>query len=237
MLLNTNKYIPQVYGKTRDIQVLTKLLDIILTDCKYDIDSLYYIYDGMKCKEEFLPVLGATLNYQYDYTATTLMNRRIIDAFVAMEKYKGSQIGLKVATALSLVSAKMSQNTFELDENAGINNTDYAEALGKLDINFDREEGLILIDYPNIFIKATNLIDYVRPVGMCVVERSYDPMNINSDVMLLYADTDVEVRKYNPVIDSGVSKNFVNFSTVGDPTFADALDMFAGDATELNLNN
>ena len=82
MLLHTNKYIPQVYRKSRDIQVFTWLLDIIMTDCKHDIDSIYYIYDAMKCKEQFLPLLANTLNYKYDYTVTTLLNRRIVDAFI-----------------------------------------------------------------------------------------------------------------------------------------------------------
>ena len=74
------------------------------------------------------------------------------------------------------------------------------------------------------------MIDYVRPVGMCVIERSYEPMDLNSDVMLLYADASIEVHKYNPVVDSGVDKTYVNFSTVGDSKlFSDLND-------ELNFN-
>lgn len=229
MLLHTNKYIPQVYRKSRDIQVFTWLLDIIMTDCKHDIDSIYYIYDAMKCKEQFLPLLANTLNYKYDYTVTTLLNRRIVDAFITMEKYKGSAIGMKVATALCLISAKLSQNNLELVVDY-LNDAVYAEALSKLSIKFDYENAIIRIDYPNIFIKATNLIDYVRPVGMCIVERSYEPMDLNSDVMLLYADASIEVHKYNPVVDSGVDKTYVNFSTVGDSKlFSDLND-------ELNFN-
>lgn len=186
-----------------------------MTDCKHDIDSIYYVYDALKCKEQFLPLLANTLNYKYDHTVTTSHNRRIVDAFIAMEKYKGSEIGMKVATALCLISAKLSQKSLELTVDY-LDDNSYAEALSKLNIRFDYENAIIRIDYPNIFIKATNLIDYVRPVGMCVIERSYEPMDLNSDVMLLYADASIEVHKYDPVTDSGINKTYVNFSTVGD---------------------
>lgn len=235
MLLHTNKYIPQVYGKSRDIQVFTGLLDIIATCVKDDIDNLYYIYDPMKCPEQFLPLLAKTLNYSYDYTDTVLQNRRIIATFVELEKLKGSQRGLLVAVALSLISTKLSVDNLQLVSQSDIADIGYFDALKDLEINFMYKEGIIQIRYPSIFTRVKDLVDYVRPVGMSLEVVAATPMNINSDVMLLYADTDVTVRKYDPVADSGVSKNFVNLSTVGDPTFKEKLDDLS-DGETLNLN-
>lgn len=237
MLLNTNKYIPQVYGKSRDIQVFTSLLDIIATCCKDDIDNLYYIYDPVKCPEQFLPLLANTLNYKYDYSNTVLSNRRVIEAFVELEKLKGSQKGLAVAVALSLTSTKISVDNLELVPQDDIQDAVYYEALANVQIEFDYREGIIDIKYPAIFKRVNDLIDYVRPVGMSVSLTAVDPMNINSDVMLLYADTDVEVKKYNAVRDSGIGKNTVNFSTVGDPTLEDTISNTLGWHDELNLNS
>ena len=77
-MLTTNQYIPQVYGKERTIQVFTKLLDIILACCKYDIDNLGNIYNAKVCPESFLPLLAYTLNYDYNFSDTVSSNRSII---------------------------------------------------------------------------------------------------------------------------------------------------------------
>ena len=53
MVFNSNKFIPEVYNRERDMQVFTKLIDILLTSCKYDIDSLYRLYDSLLCPEQF----------------------------------------------------------------------------------------------------------------------------------------------------------------------------------------
>jgi hypothetical protein len=81
------------------------------------------------------------------------------------------------------------------------------------------EEGKIEIDYPNTYTLVRYLIDYVRPVGMGVELRAIAAKNINTDALLIYADTESMVREYIPLFDSGVSKNFVNFSIVGDPDY------------------
>ena len=66
MLINSKKHIPEVYSRERDMRVFTTLIDLILTANKYDIDSLYRLYDASLCPEQFLPSLAETVNYTYD---------------------------------------------------------------------------------------------------------------------------------------------------------------------------
>lgn len=217
MLFDTKTMIPEVYRKSRDMQVLNKLFDIIMTLCKYNIDNIGDVYDAMKCPEEFLPYFGETLNYKYNYSDTVTANRRTIKTFTNMEKWRGSERGLKIATALGLTSLAVSQDNDEIS--IVESDMDYLNALKSIHITYDYEQGLIQIDYPNTYTLVRYLLDYVRPVGVGVELRSVTDRNINTDVMLIYADTENRVREYNPTIDSGVERSFVNFSSVGDESY------------------
>ena len=227
MLMDTKTMIPQVYGRERDIQVINKLLDIILTSCKYDIDHLGDVYDAMKCPESLLPLLGKTLNYDYNFEDTVTANRRTIDIFTLMEKQRGSEKGLLMATALSLTSLGQSQDNAELSpeevEDDFVLSTmeDYAKILKDIQITYDHENAVITINYPNLYSLVRYLLDYVRPVGMYLILESVQYKNINADAMLLYANIESVVKEYTPEIDTRLDKSFVNFSGVVDKEWID----------------
>lgn len=229
MIMHTDKHIPQVYRKERDMQVFTRLLDIILTANKYDIDNLGDVYNAMKCQEVFLPLLGKTLNYNYNYEDTVTANRRTISSFTIMEQNRGSKKGLLMATALSLTSIDVSENNNELI----ISDEQYAEALKDIDIIFDPEEATITITYPNIYTLVRYLLDYVRPVGVSLELQSITSKNINSDVMLLYAQTDTKTKQYNPEKDTKLNASFVNFSGVADNQW---IDLIGNGSTDIDFN-
>jgi phage tail-like protein len=230
-MIQSENYIPQVYRKERTIQVFTKLIDIILSVCKYDIDNIGNVYDANKCPEQLLPLLASTLNYKYNFSDTVTANRKIIDVFTIMEKNRGSKVGLLMATALSLTSLAISKDNAEI-----ISNSDYIDALMNLKIYYDYDEALITIDYPNVYTLVRYLLDYVRPVGMRLKLRGVADKNINTDVMLLYADIEDLTRKYEASVDSGVSKNFVNFSKVGDPRWQDWLETISNPENIIDMN-
>jgi phage tail-like protein len=230
-MIQSENYIPQVYRKERTIQVFTKLIDIILSVCKYDIDNIGNVYDANKCPEQLLPLLASTLNYKYNFSDTVTANRKIIDVFTIMEKNRGSKVGLLMATALSLTSLAISKDNAEI-----ISNSDYIDALMNLKIYYDYDEALITIDYPNVYTLVRYLLDYARPVGMRLKLRGVADKNINTDVMLLYADIEDLTRKYEASVDSGVSKNFVNFSKVGDPGWQDWLETISNPENIIDMN-
>ena len=212
MLLQTNNYIPQVYRKERDMQVFTKLLDIILTCCKHDIDNLGSVYDAYECPEQFLPLLAETINYEYNYSDTLSSNKAVIDSFSLMEKYRGSKTGLKMATALSITSLDISRDNYEL-----MNEANYVTALKNIRVRFKYNEGKIIIDYPHEFTMVRDLLDWVRPLGMDIELRSVVSRSINADVLTISANVNLDKHEYDPYVETAVGKSFVNFSTTADP--------------------
>lgn len=206
MILDSKQYIPEVYRRERDMQVFTTLIDIILTSCKYDIDSLSKLYDATTCPEQFLPKFGDTLNYKYDNANTVTSNRKILDTFMVMMRYKGSQIGLLMATALCLTSLDLSIKNLETADV----NTDYINALKDLEIKYDYENAVIIIDYPNIYTQVRYLLDYVRPVGMTLNLRSVTK-TIQHIPMAILAQIQSEIHEYS-IQKSTVNKARVNFS-------------------------
>ena len=202
-MLQSNDFIPQVYRKERDIQVFTKLLDIILNNCKYDIDHCCDVYDAYKCPQELLPLLAKTLNYDYNFEDTVTSNRRTMAVFTSMERNRGSEVGLKMAAALSLTSLDISKNNAELVTE----DSDYVNALRDIQIQYDYENARIYINYPNVYTLVRYLLDYVRPVGMRVELRSIIGHDINTDALLIYAATDNTVKKYEPEINTFNGRN------------------------------
>ena len=229
MIFDTKTMTPQVYSKERTIQVFNKLLDILFTTCKHDIDNLGSVYDAMTCPKSLLPFLAYTLNYQYNFEDTVTSNRRIIDAFTTMEKYRGCEIGLKMATALSLTSLDVSKNNAEL-----VADTDYINALKDINITYDMENAQIIIDYPNIYTLVRYLLDYVRPVGMYLDLRSIVYHNINTDEMLLYATTQASSKEYIPDMDSFVNRSHVNFSAAVDNDWIEQFTNLSNQTINMN---
>ena len=228
MIFETKNYIPEVYGKERDMNVFTKLIDMVVTNSKYTIDNMRNLYDANKCKDAFLPLLGDTLNYKYNYQDTVSANRKILDYFTIMEKNRGSVIGLKMATALSLTSLNIAADNNEIITT----NSDYLMILNDLEITFDYEEATITIKYPNVYTLVRYLMDYVRPVGMYLNIESISDGAIDDEAMFIYAATENVVREYNPKVDSGVNTSKVNFALTDEPTWIDLLEGSSVDFNE-----
>ena len=219
MLLETNNFIPQVYRKERDMQVFTKLLDMILTVCKYDIDNIGNVYDAYACPEQLLPLMAKTLNYEYNFADTLSSNRAVLNCFALMERYRGCKIGLRMATALSITSLDISK-----DNNEIFMESDYVTALEHIKIRIDYKKGLITIDYPHTYTMVRDLLDWVRPLGMDIELRSIVSRSINADVLAISANVNLDKHKYDPYTESAVEKSIVNFSTVADPTWLENLE-------------
>ena len=228
MLIESKNYIPQVYGKERQMQVFNKLIDIILTCCKYDIDSLGNVYNAQLCPESLLPLFAKTLNYDYNFNDTVTSNRNVIEIFSIMEKYRGSELGLKIAAALSLTSLENSLYNNELIDT----HMSYVEAIQQLEIEYDYENAKIVITYPNVYTLVRYLMDYVRPIGMYVQLKSVVEAEIDEDALLVYATTEASAHQYDPNIESHVEKSFVNFSSSADNTW---IENYGTDF--LNMNN
>lgn len=233
MIMNTKTMIPEVYSRSRDIQAFNKILDIILTYCKYNIDNIGNVYDAYKCPENLLPFFAKTLNYNYNYNDTVISNRRTIDCFTLMEHERGSETGIKMATALSLTSMSVSQDNNELVDIS----SDYIEILNSIRIAINYEDGIIQIDYPNIYTLVRYLLDYVRPVGMLIDLRSVIGTDIRREAMLVYATIQNDTKPYNPDIQTKYSKSYINFSAFTDEKWLQQFSETDDNNVTLDFNN
>ena len=225
MIFNTKKNIPEVYSRERDMQSLNLLLDIVLTLCKSDIDKLGDLYNANTCPTQFLPLMAKTLNYEYNDMDTVTVNRKVLDIFAIMERNKGSDLGIRVATALCLTALDTSQNNLELADIG----TDYISALRDLTIEYCYEsedpdkEATIVITYPNIYTLVRYLLDYVRPVGMYIILKSVTSSS-HSERMIILAQTKAKSFEYISEVRSGVGTSEINFSSpIDDNVFEELL--------------
>lgn len=214
------------------MQVFNKLLDIIFTYCKYNIDNLGNVYNAYKCPENLLPFFAKTLNYNYNFNDTVMSNRRTIDCFTTMEQERGSITGIKMATALSLTSMSVSQDNNELVDVL----SDYIQILNSIRIAINYEEGIIQIDYPNVYTLVRYLLDYVRPVGMLIDLRAVTGTDIRREAMLVYATLQGQSQPYDPDIKTKYSKSFINFSAFADEKWLQQFTDSDENEVELDFN-
>lgn len=228
MIMNSKQFIPEVYSRERDMQVFTTLIDLIMTASKYDIDTLYRIYDASQCPSQLLPELANTVNYIYDNANTEISNRKIIQLFMLMLRNKGSITGLKMATALCLTTLDLSIKSLETEDV----NVDYISALSDLEVKIDYENATITIDYPNIYTQVRYLLDYVRPVGMVIILRSIIKSNSTVAGGVL-AQVVSDVMPYT-IKKSAVNTSVVNFSSPITQEFLDEWEQQFPNTINLN---
>lgn len=157
-MVHIEKLVPEIYRDSRDFKVFLKLLDIVINSQKYDIDNWTTLYDPLLCIDKFLPLLSDIIGYRYDNTLSVTENRIIMNEFNSMIKNKGSEIGLKIATALSM-NAQLASDPESKEYIHAVNQLQF------LELYYDYETGIISICYPSDLKKIRDLFKYVRPVG------------------------------------------------------------------------
>ena len=175
MVMNSKQYIPEVYSKERDMQVFTTLIDLILTATKYDIDSLYRVYDASQCPEQLLPELAKTVNYIYDNANTLTSNRKIIQLFMLMLRYKGSKKGLRMATALCLTTLDLAIRSLET-ANVDI---DYISALNNLDVKINYDLSQLTPEKAKQYVKDEFIMEYLESVVGKISSDDYVKHTVN----------------------------------------------------------
>ena len=151
-IIESKNYIPWVVRQSRDIQALCKVLDLLINSFKTNSDYWVNLIDFDSCPDQLLPLLASYVGYKYDYTESYDTNRLIIKHYPEMIRNRGSEIGMALATALSV--------------NA-LGEIDKVEALNMFHINYERSEKKIkiYIYFPSNLSKIRDLIEVVRPAG------------------------------------------------------------------------
>ena len=151
-IIESKKYIPWVLRQSRDVQALCKVLDLLINDYKTDVDYWVSLIDFDSCPNELLPLLASYVGYKYDYAESYDTNRLIIKHYPEMIRLRGSEVGMSLATALSV--------------NA-LGDVDKVEALAMFRFRYVKGEHklYIYIYFPSNLSKIRDLIEVVRPAG------------------------------------------------------------------------
>lgn len=151
-IIESKKYIPWVLRQSRDVQALCKVLDLLINDYKTDVDYWVSLIDFDSCPNELLPLLASYVGYKYDYAESYSTNRLIIKHYPEMIRLRGSEVGMSLATALSV--------------NA-LGDVDKVEALAMFRFRYVKGEHklYIYIYFPSNLSKIRDLIEVVRPAG------------------------------------------------------------------------
>lgn len=174
MLVQSKHNVPKPFRRSRDYQILLKLLDIIAVDEKSDIDNFVNLLNADMCPSKYLPLLASYVGYNYNYTLPYEANRVIIKYFPKLVRLRGSLAGLEMAAALAITAQ---ENYSQITNVKNLININY--------INTDEEQRIdIYIYYPNYLSNIYDLLDVVRPVGINVkVIPSKSLRNPNDDVI------------------------------------------------------
>lgn len=147
----TRDYVPDSYVDSRDYRVLLRQLSILITTFKYNIDHFPDLYDADECPDHLLPLLATMVGYRYRDDKSIDNNHKIIKYFPYLIRNRGSQLGMKLATVLSINTNPLAIRGYSLND---------------IIIETDTKSGLIKIYCDNPDLIDIDLLEVVRPVGM-----------------------------------------------------------------------
>lgn len=196
MIFRLNKgYAPESYYESRDYRVFLKLLGILVSVFKSNIDSFPNLYSPDDCPDNLLPLLANLVGYDYDAGVSVENNRLIVKYFPYLIRNRGSDQGIKLATVLSLSTSVETEGSYTLDS---------------IIVEFDYNTGLIKIYYPSLSPIRKDLLEVVRPVGT-FIKLTPSVISESTDELDVRASVGVEIEKYDDRREK-VGKSKVGFS-------------------------
>ena len=214
-ILESKNMIPNVLRQSRDMQAICKILDLLINNYKTNTDYWTSLIDFDGCPNHLLPLLASYVGYKYDYSESYDTNRLIIKHYPEMIRNRGSELGMSLATALSV--------------NA-LGEIDKIEALSmfRLDYQKTSKKLYIYIYFPSNLSKIRDLIEVVRPAGCGVqlvaadIIQTIDGIEISDYIGIpkkyAYDHTRYEVSREDRVAFSEVTNQEEVIRTGGLPT-------------------
>ena len=175
--------VPEVYKTSADFRFFLKWFEDALTKVHYDTENTADLYDPLKCPSWLLWMLGDTMGYKYDDRLPTSFNRLVLVYFMSMIRNRGSKDGVTLAAEVNL-------KQFDIDTVAGTGyETSSGEFVPPKDILYNRledttipvnaasvtphtSEGYIDVVYFSDRLPIDACIEYVRPLGMYVLQHA-----------------------------------------------------------------
>ena len=165
-MIRTQNKVPDYYiEKSRDFQVLCRLLDYIFNSSKYNSESLLRVTDTELAKDTILPLIGDKFGI-YDKDSYSM--REMLDALPCALKYKGS-----MHSVLTMINAFL--DSMDIFDYATVYNAKNEESAAEISEILRRPIKpytlvIVLSSYPNL-TKLRVLDVYLKmlvPTGMFI---------------------------------------------------------------------
>ena len=151
-IIKSKKYIPWVLRRSRDMQALCKIIDLLINSSKTTSDNFINYLDFDNCPDNLLPFLASYVGYDYDYKESIKSNKTIIKNYPNLIHNRGSEVGIALAVALSVNTLEDKEQVDSLN----LFNIDYQPKNNKI---------VVYIYVPNNTAKTRELLEVVRPAG------------------------------------------------------------------------
>lgn len=175
-MFRTQNNVPQYYiDKSRDFQLIGRLLDLIVNDIKFDIDSICNILDPLEARDNLLVLLAERVGYFPEFEINSEVLRYVISAFPYIMKKKGSirsfeEAANAVLKAESHAEAARSVEIIVIQKQPNLAYKNTVDSDGNTKVKYDpNEEYIVQIILPTKVkhLKVLeDILTYIIPAGM-----------------------------------------------------------------------
>lgn len=214
-MFRTQNNVPQVYvEKSRDFQLLGRLIDCLQAGIKFDIDTILDITSPMNIRDNLLQLLCTRVGFFPTIDIDANILKYIVAAFPYILKYKGTvkSIEYAVRTIIKSEYSTISQNSPPIVELHGQSDT-----IG---------EPCSIIIYTNINDYSKKALDeimrYIKPIGYTYTVMSYrttselqEVFNTNDEASAVVSDNSAnpDFGRITEITENGVTTFNVNSSS------------------------
>lgn len=201
-MFRTQDNVPQYYvDKSRDFQLIGRLLDLIVNDLKFDIDSICNILDPLEARDNLLVLLAERVGYFPEFEINSEVLRYVISAFPYIMKKKGSvrsfeEAANAVLKAESHAEAARSVEIIVIQKQPNLAYKNTVGSDGKPVVKYDpNEEYIIQIILPTKVqhLKVLeDILTYIIPAGMMysIIYQGDSPDPVTTSV---WSDSETDI--------------------------------------------
>lgn len=215
-MFRTQDNVPQYYiDKSRDFQLIGRLLDLIVNDLKFDIDSICNILDPLEARDNLLVLLAERVGYFPEFEINSEVLRYVISAFPYIMKKKGSvrsfeEAANAVLKAESHAEAARSVEIIVIQKQPNLAYKNIADTV-KYDPNEEYIVQIILPTKVQHLKVLEDILTYIIPAGMMysIIYQGDSPDPVTTSV---WSDSETDITQI-----TGANRSNIFMDSITDP--------------------
>lgn len=163
--------VPEIYKSSADFRFFLRWFIDSLERIHHDTENLPDIYDPLRCPPELLWMLADTMGFKFDDRLPIAFNRLVLVYFMSMIRNKGSKDGVTLAAETNL--AQFNILDYGKEKDILYNRLeDTSIPVNAVSVTPHTPEGFIEVTYFSDKVPIDACIEYVRPLGMYLIQRA-----------------------------------------------------------------